>query len=124
MEKEKNTIKENKISELEAKLESLTQEYEKRLAKLSQNEKEAKPKIKDITPNSDDDYVEIRLFKDSDRYSDDVLVGINGYMCKIKRGVNVKVKRKFAKLITDAEENMSALNEQCLMRDGKMEKYF
>lgn len=37
--------------------------------------------------------VEIEIFKDSDRYKDDVVVALNGKVYVIKRGVRVKVPR-------------------------------
>ena len=43
--------------------------------------------------------VMIRLFKDDSRYKDDLFVAVNGDNCVIKRGVWVKVKRKFALVI-------------------------
>ncbi len=43
--------------------------------------------------------VMIRLFKDNSRYKDDLFVAVNGDNCVIKRGVWVKVKRKFALVI-------------------------
>lgn len=43
--------------------------------------------------------VSIRLFKDNSRYKDDLFVAVNGDNCVIKRGVWVKVKRKFALVI-------------------------
>ena len=43
-----------------------------------------------------EEYVEIQLFKDGKDYKDDVFVSCNGENCLIKRGVPVKVKRKFA----------------------------
>lgn len=50
-----------------------------------------------------DDYwneeVEIQLFKDKGRYSDDVYVAVNGENCLIQRGRPVKVKRKFAEAL-------------------------
>lgn len=50
-----------------------------------------------------DDYwneeVEIQLFKDNGRYSDDVYVAVNGENCLIQRGRPVKVKRKFAEAL-------------------------
>lgn len=49
-----------------------------------------------------DELVEIELFKDGDRYKDDVFVSVNGERCLIKRGVRVKVKRKFAAALEDA----------------------
>lgn len=42
-----------------------------------------------------EEYVSVRLFKDSGKYKDDLLVCVNGESCLIQRGVNVQVKRKF-----------------------------
>ncbi len=49
------------------------------------------------------EYISVKLFKDNDRYKDDVYVAVNGQNCIIKRGEWVKVKRKFA-LVLDASE--------------------
>lgn len=43
-----------------------------------------------------DEYVEVSLFKDNNKYKDDVFVSVNGENCVIQRGKKVKVKRKFA----------------------------
>ena len=39
------------------------------------------------------DLVPFRAFKDSDKYSDDIVVGVNGKIYKIKRGVTVMIPR-------------------------------
>lgn len=49
------------------------------------------------------EYVDVKLFKDSDRYSDDVYVAVNGQNCIIKRGEWVKIKRKFAIVLDQSE---------------------
>ena len=49
------------------------------------------------------EYISVKLFKDNDRYKDDVYVAVNGQNCIIKRGEWVRVKRKFA-LVLDASE--------------------
>ena len=49
------------------------------------------------------EYIAVKLFKDNDRYHDDVYVAVNGHNCIIKRGEWVKIKRKFA-LVLDASE--------------------
>ena len=46
-----------------------------------------------------EEYVEVRLFKDSEKYSADVFVSVNGENCVVQRGVPVKIKRKFAEVI-------------------------
>lgn len=45
------------------------------------------------------EYVEVELFKDNNKYRDDVSVGVNGEIWLIQRGKKVKVKRKFAKVL-------------------------
>lgn len=47
--------------------------------------------------------VEIKLFKDNDKYKDPVFVGCNGETIAIERGVRVKVKRKFAEILDNSE---------------------
>lgn len=47
--------------------------------------------------------VEIRLFKDNNKYKDDVYVSVNGENCVIKRGIPVKVKRKFALVLENSD---------------------
>ena len=49
------------------------------------------------------EYVAVKLFRDNDRYKDDVYVAVNGHNCVIKRGEWVKIKRKFA-LVRDQSE--------------------
>ena len=46
-----------------------------------------------------EEYVEVYLFKDNNKYKDDVFVSVNGENCVIKRGEKVKIKRKFAEVL-------------------------
>ena len=46
-----------------------------------------------------EEYVEVFLFKDTNKYKDDVFVSVNGENCVIKRGERVKIKRKFAEVL-------------------------
>jgi hypothetical protein len=50
-----------------------------------------------------DELVEVRLFKDNNKYKDDVFVSVNGENCVIKRGERVKVKRKFAEVLDKSD---------------------
>ena len=50
-----------------------------------------------------DEEVEIKLFKDNDKYKDDVFVGCNGETIAIKRGEKVRIKRKFAEILDNSE---------------------
>ena len=47
--------------------------------------------------------VAVKLFRDNDRYKDDVYVAVNGHNCVIKRGEWVKIKRKFALVLDQSE---------------------
>ena len=47
--------------------------------------------------------VAVKLFRDNDRYKDDVYVAVNGQNCIIKRGEWVKIKRKFALVLDQSE---------------------
>lgn len=47
--------------------------------------------------------VEVKLFKDNNKYKDDVYVSVNGENCVIKRGEKVKIKRKFAEVLDKSD---------------------
>ena len=49
------------------------------------------------------EYVAVKLFRDNDRYKDDVYVAVNGKNCIIKRGEWVKIKRMFAMVLEQSE---------------------
>lgn len=49
--------------------------------------------------------MEVNLFKDNERYSDDVYVAVGNQNCIVKRGVPVKIKRKFYNVIKASEES-------------------
>lgn len=53
---------------------------------------------------SAEEYVEIKLFKDGEKYTDDVFVCVNGDGCTIQRGIPVKVKKKFADTLVYSQE--------------------
>ena len=47
--------------------------------------------------------VKVKLFKDNDKYSDSVFVGVNGKGMIIPRGVEVEIPRKFAEALKNSE---------------------
>ena len=92
---------------------ALKAEYEARLA-----EKEAENALLRGKKNKEDEaaraaakqyedylneYISVKLFRDNDRYKDDVYVAVNGHNCVIKRGEWVKIKRKFALVLDQSE---------------------
>ena len=50
-----------------------------------------------------EEYVTVKLFKDNDKYADDVFVAVNGEGCNIPRGEPVQVKRKFADVLEKSD---------------------
>ena len=50
-----------------------------------------------------EELVEVKLFKDNNKYKDDVFVQVNGENVQIKRGERVKIKRKFAEVLDNSD---------------------
>lgn len=73
------------------------EEYE-RLLNASAPKKNKGPAPK-WTEEQLNEYVEVTLFSDGERYKDDVIVSVNDETIRIKRGVPVKIKRKFANVL-------------------------
>ena len=107
-EKEKITL-----DVLQKEIASLRAEYEAKLAAIaeekSEQEKQAdaqSAKFKQFLREQEawlNEYVEVRLFKDNEKYKDDVYVAINGKNCVIRRGVWTRIRRKFALLLDQSE---------------------
>ena len=47
--------------------------------------------------------VKVKLFRDNNKYKDDVFVSVNGENCVIQRGIEVEVKRKFADVLDKSD---------------------
>ncbi len=103
-------MKQNEYNEAIAALKA---EYEQRLAEkdaenahlrgIKKKQEELALQQEREHENYLNEYISVKLFKDNDRYKDDVYVSVNGQNCIIKRGEWVKVKRKFA-LVLDSSE--------------------
>lgn len=65
--------------------------------------------------------VKIKLFKDNDRYADDVFVAVNGKTFIIKRGIEVEVPRYLAKMIADGERQDISTAELIASQTDKTE---
>lgn len=68
------------------------------------------------------EYVDVKLFKDSDKYSGDVFVSVNGETCLIKRGERVRIKRKFAEVL-DASDIQDYETAKLIERESSGDKY-
>lgn len=64
--------------------------------------------------------VPVRLFKDNNKYKDDVFVAVNGETCQIQRGVEVMVKRKFADVL---EKSLSQDFETNMLMEKKQREF-
>ena len=99
------------LQKLKKEMEAMREEYEKRLAGVAASAEDVK-RTK-VSADTDEmlkeqeawlnEYVEIKLFKDNDRYKDDVYVAINGKNCVIRRGEWTRIRRKFAMLLDQSE---------------------
>ena len=92
---------------------ALKNEYEEKLAVMAaecallrgENEKEANAEEERFAAAEAylNEYVDVKLFRDAGKYSEDVYVAVNGQNCLIKRGEWVKIKRKFALVLDQSE---------------------
>lgn len=86
--------------ELEA-VETMTDEEVTKAVENTADEEAAKNAV-EVSDDYLEELVEIMLFKDSDKYSDDLVVTLNGKNYQIKRGVKVMVPRKVQLVIEDS----------------------
>ena len=114
------------LAEAQAKAEAIVADAQARVKACVSNEDEEKKisrkKAKEENLARGEELVEIKLFKDNGRYKDDVFVSCNGETCAIKRGVRVKVKRKFVEILENSENQDFETDEMIKAMDGKSEK--
>lgn len=109
------------IAALKAEYELMLAEKEAENARLRGEKKAADEKKKQEAEEYEqylNEYISVKLFKDNDRYKDDVYVAVNGQNCVIKRGEWVKIKRKFA-LVLDASEIQDMKTAEFIEREQK-----
>lgn len=96
------TAEVNEVQAAEAQTPAKTEEELHQEALAAKAEAEAKEKawLEEKVP--------VRLFKDGDRYKDDVYVCVNGERLLIKRGENVEIPRKFALVLEQSMEQDNA----------------
>ncbi len=85
-------------AQLEARLAELEKQLEEEKARNAAAETPAEAKPEEVY-NDSDELVPVYLFKDNDRYKDDVFVAVNGKSIQIKRGETVFIKKKFARVL-------------------------
>ncbi|MBR7082798.1 MAG: hypothetical protein IKI51_02155 [Clostridia bacterium] len=83
-------------AELEAEIAALKEKLDK---ENKADDKADEAKIKAYL----NEQVQVKLFKDGEKYNDDLVIGLNGKTVRIQRGVWVSIKRKYALLIDEHE---------------------
>lgn len=109
------------IAALKAEYEQKLAEKDAENARLRGEKKSAEEKARAKAQEYEDylnEYISVKLFKDNDKYRDDVYVAVNGQNCVIKRGEWVKIKRKFA-LVLDASEIQDMKTAEYIEREQK-----
>ena len=109
------------IAAIRAEYEQMLAEKEAENAILRGEKRLAAEKARAVAKEYEDylnEYVSVKLFKDNDRYKDDVYVAVNGQNCIIKRGEWVKIKRKFA-LVLDASEIQDMKTAEFIEREQR-----
>ena len=99
------------LQKLKKEMEAMRAEYEQRLASLGAGSTTPTKKAS-ASPCAPvlgaqeawlNEYVELKLFKDNDKYKDDVYVAVNGKNCVIRRGEWTRIRRKYALLLDQSE---------------------
>lgn len=79
---------------------------------LEEDEAQKRRRLFEEEQERDRQYMEekvpVQLFKDNDKYKDDVLVCVNGERLLIKRGVKVEIPRKFALVLEQSANQDTA----------------
>lgn len=130
-EKDKKNENQKADAELQSRVDEIIAAAEKKVQEMIENARleaenivkraeTAKPSggLSEATKKANgelEEYVPIKLFKDGERYKDDVYVCVNGENCLIKRGVQTMIKRKFKNVLDQSQmqdETASAMSER------------
>ena len=110
METKKEETNSVKIEDVQALVAKMLADAKAEAEKIVAEAKKATGKADSMTPEERAKYeaemneeVEVKLFKDNDKYRDPVFVGCNGETIAIERGVKVKIKRKFAEILENSD---------------------
>ncbi len=98
----------NKTQSAEKDTQSAEKEAVKTPEELHEEALKAKKAAEDKEKAWLGEKVPIRMFKDNDRYKDDVYVCVNGERLLIKRGEHVEVPRKFALVLEQSAQQDTA----------------
>lgn len=112
MSTKKTTVEEtqDQAAMLRAEVEAIMQAAREEAARIIESAKEAVASENHSTARQTlktnpelEELVPVMLFKDSDKYKDDVFVAVNGEACLIQRGKPVHIKKKFALVLEQSQ---------------------
>lgn len=113
--KKEETVKDEQLSAVELKIAEMLEKAQKEAQRIidaakAASEETRQEKAEDISAEREaelargEELVEVKLFKDNDKYKEPVFVGVNGETVAIERGVRVKIKRKFAEVLDNSDK--------------------
>lgn len=95
-------------------------------AELEQSRTKAQTtQTNDVIQDASEERVKIKLFKDNKEYKDDVVVGLNGKIYQIKRGIEVEVPKGVAEILANSqaqEERTAEMIEMLVAETEAKEK--
>ena len=113
--KKEDTVKDEQLRSAELKIAEMLEQAQKEAQRIIDEAKaavEGTKQAKDEAISAEreaelargEELVEVKLFKDNDKYKEPVFVGCNGETVAIERGVKVKIKRKFAEILENSDK--------------------
>lgn len=114
--KKEDTVKEEQLSAAELKIAEMLEAAKAEAQRIIDEAKAAVSKDSGQTNDAElkaqreaeiargEELVEVKLFKDNDKYKEPVFVAVNGETLAIERGVKVKIKRKFAEVLENSDK--------------------
>lgn len=114
--KKEDTVKEEQLSAAELKIAEMLEAAKAEAQRIIDEAKAAvgqgNVKTNDAERSAEreeelargEELVEVKLFKDNDKYKEPVFVAVNGETLAIERGVKVKIKRKFAEVLENSDK--------------------
>lgn len=91
------------LAQAKAEAQAIIDNAKKAAGEMTDEEKAAKKAEQEAHKAYMDELVEVKLFKDTGKYKDDVFCAVNGENVLIKRGERVKIKRKFAEALDNSD---------------------
>lgn len=107
---EQSPVADEVMAAVDAKIALMLEEAQKAAEEIIENAKRQAQApgtaVNELSKQINEDmeeYVTVKLFKDSGKYSDDVFVAVNGEGCSIPRGIPVKIKKKYMTVLDQSD---------------------